>query len=247
MNSPAHSVRESVAPGAPRRRRARATAAWVAGAWLCAACGDAAPAPPARKAWPAGTVLALNGDPIRVEDVDAIGSIVARAENQHTLPHLRRIALTNVILPLVATRQFAGEAARAASLDVARTWRAALVRGETPPPPVVTPFEEVVEGGFGAVGLEVWNWALDCPLDTWSEPIETPGAWRVARVLERSNALRPSDVRLKADVRVFPWVASETFQKDVEAHLDRSKLEFVDESWRDLVPTLWQRRLRGSP
>ncbi len=41
--------------------------------------------------------------------------------------------------------------------------------------------------------------------------------------------------------------AAESFRKDVEDHLDRSKLEFIDETWRDVVPTLWQRRLRGSP
>lgn len=225
----------------------------LASALTLAACGPTAPSAgaesttAARTSWPAGTVLALNATPILASDVDAVASIVARAEGQHTLPHLRRIALTNVVLPLVATRQFAGEEKRAAALVVANTWRAALEAGAIPPPPVAAPHEEVVEGGFGMVGLEVWNWALDCPVGTWSEPIETPGAWRVARVLERSAGLRPCDVVLKVDLRTFVWDAAESFRRDVEAHLDRSKLEFVDESWRDLVPTLWQRRLRGSP
>lgn len=225
--------------------RAGLAAVALAGALLWTACDEEPVREPCQE-WPAGTVLALGGDPIRAEDVDAIGSIVARVEVQNTLPHLRRIALTNVVFPLVAARQVAGESARAAALDVARAWRAALARGETPPGPVAPPVEQTLEGGVLEIGLEVWDWALDCPLDTWSEPIETAGAWRLARVVERGNALRPTGVALKVDVRVFPWVASETFQADVEAHLDRSKLEYVDESWRDLVPTLWQRRLRGS-
>lgn len=220
----------------------------IASALALAACAPTAPPPAAAApAWPAGTVLALNADPILAADVDAIASIVARAEGQHALPHLRRIALTNVVLPLVATRQVAGAEKRAAALAAAQAWRAARVDGAAAAETVPAPIEEVVEGGFGMVGLEVWNWALDCPPGSWSEPIETPGAWRVARVLERSAGLRPCDVVLKADLATFVWDHAESFRKDVEAHLDRSKLDYVDEAWRDLVPTLWQRRLRGSP
>ncbi len=234
-------------------------AVWVAGALagvLMSACEHSAQngaRTPGRAAsiasradWPAETVLALNGTPIRVPEVDAIASIIARAGEEHTLPHLRRIALTNVVLPLHAARQFAGETKRAAALDRAQTWRDALSRGATPPPSIAPPLEEIVKGGFGATGLEVWNWALDCPLGEWSTPIETPGTWRVARVLERSVGLRPCDVVLRVEVCTFVWDTSASFKQDVESFIDRSKLEYVDEAWRDLVPTLWQRRLRGT-
>jgi hypothetical protein len=245
-----------------RRNSTRVMRTWIgacalvaAGAVVPSACQpDASPEPAqpngaasaaVRTDWPKDTVLALNGDPIGAEEVDAIGSIIARAEEEHTLPHLRRIALTNVVLPRLAARQFAGAAKRTASLEAARAWRAALDRG-APPPPNAGPIEEVVQGGFGMMGLEVWNWALDCRVGEWSEPLETPGTWRVARVLERSAGLRPCDVVLRVDLRTFVWDTSESFKPDVEAFIDRSKLEYVDESWRDLVPTLWQRRLRGS-
>ncbi|MBL8863504.1 MAG: hypothetical protein JNK02_16060 [Planctomycetes bacterium] len=230
------------------RARVGAWALATAAVLPLAACGAGeAPAAAPARTWPPDTVLALNGVPIAAAEVDAISSIVARAEVQHALPHLRRIALTNVILPRAAAREVAGEARRAAALAAAQAWRAALERDATPPPPVEVPHEAVVEGGFGMTGLEVWDWALDAPLATWSPPIETPGAWRLARVLERTGGLRPSDVRLKVDLRTFVWTHSPTFREDVEAHLDRSRLEYVDEAWRDLVPTLWQRRLRGTP
>jgi len=230
-------------------------AAWAmcaVGTLLLAACERsapiAAPEPTVSRAdWPADTVFALNGQPISAAEVDAVASIVARVEEEHSLPHLRRIALTNVVLMRHATRQFAGEAKRAAALETARAWRDAVARGEPPPDSVAPPIEDVVRGGFGVTGLEVWNWALDCPLNEWSEPIETAGAWRVARVLERTAGLRPIDVSLSVDMRTFVWDTSASFQKDVESFLDRSKLEYVDEAWRELVPTLWQRRLRGSP
>ena len=199
------------------------------------------------KAWPSGTVLALNGDPILDTEVDAVASIVARIEPHHALPNLRRIALTNMVLPLMSARQVAGPERRAAALERARAWRAALEAGTTPPAPVAPPREEKIEGGFGVLGFRVWEWTLDAPIGTWSEPIEQPGAWYLAKVVERKPGLRPSDVVLKVDEVIFDWVEGETYRADVEAHLDKSKLEFVDAAWRDVVPTLWQRRLRGSP
>jgi hypothetical protein len=126
-------------------------------------------------------------------------------------------------------------------------WRTALEAGTRLPTPVVPPHEEQIEGDYGALGFHVWNWALDAPLGTWSQPIEQPGAWYLAKVVERKPGLRPVDVALKVDVAIFPWIESDTYRADYEAHLDKSKLEFVDAAWRDVVPTLWQRRLRGSP
>lgn len=199
------------------------------------------------KVWPSGTVLALNGDPILSSEVDALASIVARIEPQHAVPHLRRIALTNMVLPLVGARQVAGTERRATALERARAWQAALEAGTTPPAPIAPPREQQIEGGFDNLGFQVWDWALEAPIGAWSQPIEQPGAWHVVKVLERTPGLRPVDVVLKVDVAIFAWVESDTFRADVEAHLDKSKLEFVDAAWRDVVPTLWQRRLRGSP
>lgn len=223
---------------------------FAAAAALAVACAcdevpsGAAATPPSR---PGGTVLVLNGDPILESEVDALSSIVARIEPHDAVPQLRRIALTNMVLPLVGARQVAGPERRAAALERARTWRNALESGTTPPAPIGPPVEEEVEGGFGVLGLQVWDWALDAPIGTWSQPIELPGAWRVAQVLERKPGLRPVDVVLRATVLTFVWVESETFRAEVDAHLDESKLELVDATWRDVVPTLWQRRLRGSP
>lgn len=209
------------------------------------ACAPDAPAQ--RKAWPAGTVLALNDTPIDSAEVDEIGSIVARIDERSTLPYLRRIALTNVILPRIAAAQLSGAEGRDAARTSAEASRAALAQGQEPPAEFATPNVATIEGGVHELGLEVWNWALDCPIETWSEPIETVGAWRLARVIERSAGLRPGDVDLEVEVRLFPWSDSPTFVQDLDAHLDQSQLTFVDESWRDLVPTMWQRRLRGSP
>lgn len=230
---------------APRLRFRALAAAALAVACACDEVPDGAPS--AAPTWPTGTVLVLNGDPILEGEVDAQASIVARVESHHALPHLRRIALTNMLLPLVGARQVAGPERRAAALERARAWRDALEAGSAPPAPVAPPVEEELQGGYGSLGLQVWDWALDAPIGAWSQPIEMPGAWRVAKVLERKPGLRPVDVVLTAQVLTFSWVDGDTFRADVEAHLDRSKLEFVDATWRDVVPTLWQRRLRGSP
>jgi hypothetical protein len=212
---------------------------------LLAACAPDAPATPTPVTWPAGTVLVLNQTPISADEVDEVASIVARLQPQRALPYLRRMALTNVVLPRAAAREAFGPG-RQSALAVAEAWRAALERDATPPAPIATPEAQIAEGGYEAAGMEVWNWALDCPLGVWSEPIEAVGTWRLARVLERAPGRWPSDVVLKLDLRTFPWGDPQNLLQDVEHQLDHSKLTFVDEDWRDLVPTAWQRRLRGS-
>lgn len=245
-----------MSPAIAVRARGRAWAAHAVAACglALAACERAAPPTVAgsttavgSQTLPAGTVLTLNGAPILVDEVDAIGSMVARVEVHSSLPNLRRIALTNVVFPRLAARQVAGAEKRESARRTAETWRAALERGETPAAPTIGPREAELSGGLLELGLETWNWMLDAPIGAWSEPIETTDGWRLARVLERSGGARPAEVRARVDVRSFPWDDSESFARAVEEHLDRSKLVFIDESWRDVVPTLWLRRLRGSP
>ena len=208
-----------------------------------AACSDATV--PTARAWPAGTVLALNDDAILESEVDAIGSLVARVEPQDALPQLRRVALTNVILARCAARHVAGEE-RAQAWTLAHEFKAALDAGTQPPAALAGPAIETLQGGFGAMGLEVWSWALDAEPGRWSDPIEVVGGWRLARVDQRSAGAIPTDVRLAVSSYFFAYVRGGDPRQQIEAELDRSKLVFVDPRWRDVVPTLWQHRLHGT-
>ena len=76
-------------------------------AWLpLAGCTEgSAPAPDgeaggvAERAWPEGTVLAVEDLPISVDEVDAASVWVERIDRKASPDHLRRLALTNVVLP----------------------------------------------------------------------------------------------------------------------------------------------------
>ena len=79
--------------------------------------------------WPQGTVLVCAGDPIRADEVDPIAEALKPLGPKFTQPHLRRLALTNVRLPLAAGRAQGGperrEEARADAVAFSRhaPWR----------------------------------------------------------------------------------------------------------------------------
>ncbi len=228
--------------GVARPGRRAALAALLA----AAALGCEQPAAVQPVDWPPGTVLALNGEPISAAEVDEVAAIVARAEPHSAVPHLRRIALTNVVLARAAARQLAGEARERARAQAA-AFADALRAGTADQTPLLAPDQTTQEGGVAQVGLELWSWALDANLGAWSDPLELAGSWRVARVDERTRRERPGEIHFRITCYTFPWFERSDAQREIDAFLDRSKLEFVDPAWRDVVPTLWQRRLRGSP
>ncbi len=223
-------------------RRAPVVAVAAVLAVALVSCGHGSP-PPAH-AWPAGTVLALNGTPISADEVDAIGSIIARTEPDYVLVQLRRIALTNVIFQRIAAIQIGGpryEAARKTATDLAH----ALQSRQAPDAARTDIVHADLDGNFKSVGLEVWNWAIDAPIGTWSDPIEAEGAFGIVRVESRTPAPVPRSVMLKLSVWYVPYVPTGEATNPVDARLDRSNLEIVDEAWRDVVPESWKRRLRG--
>jgi hypothetical protein len=212
-------------------------------ALLLAAC-DGANAPEKPRAWPPGTVLALDDVPISADEVDAIANIVARIEPQDSTTHVRRIALTNVVFPRVAGQALGGanrEKSRALALECKRY----LDEGQTPPAPLGGPELQSLEGRFSRVGLEAWQYGMEAPIGRWSDPIETVGGYQLVRIDERTKADTARDTSMKVSIYFFPYVEAPEVRTAVNAALDSARLHYVDESWRDVVPTSWQYRLRG--
>ena len=186
-------------------------------------------------------MLALNDVPISAEEVDAIGEIMARIEPADVLPQLRRIALTNVVLPRAAAREIAGPR-RSRELERALACKQALDAARSPE----GTFSRTIEGGYNEVGLEAWRFALDAAPDRWSDVIETVGAFEIVRLIARKPGGGATGAAAFAlELYYFPYIDEDKVRTEVDARLDHSKLVFVDESWRDVVPTSWQYRLRG--
>ena len=198
------------------------------------------PVKQAPRDWPAGTVLALNGAPITQEEVDEVAGWYALLEPQFTLPHLRRLALSNVVLPKFAARTAEPERRRAAEADA----RAALTTCRAGAPPS-EPAVRKSEGNWREVEVGIWAVAINTPVGSWSELIETPGCFHVARLDELKSGRTPRDTTVVLTVLDFPYLDVTLGRQAVDQAIDRSQLVFVDETWRDVVPTAWQYRMRG--
>jgi hypothetical protein len=207
------------------------------------ACEKPAPPPPAAS-WPPGTVLVMNGQPISAEEVDRIGSDFALLEPADSLLQLRRLALTNVIFPRIATAT-AHPGERAKMRELAESYRTALVAGTLPAGPLAGPLERDHKGHMLDVGLEIWSFGIEAEIDRWSPVIETVGTFQLARVKKREPGRTPASTELTIGAFDFPYVDVASRRKQVDEAIDHSHLVIVDESWREVVPAAWIYRMRG--
>jgi hypothetical protein len=196
------------------------------------------------KVWPAGTVLALDGLPIAADEVDASADVIAQLEPDNVTAQARRLALTNVVLPRAAGILVAGEkreTARRRAVEI----RAALAGGANPDGPFEPAVMQAREGVANDIGFETWAFASQAADGEWSQPLETIGAFEIARVDERSMAGAPRQVRYKLRVWVVPYIDDPNLKGVIDARLDRSKLTYVDHAWAEFVPEWWKHRLRA--
>jgi hypothetical protein len=185
-------------------------------------------------------VLALNGVPITQDDVDEVAGWYAMLEPQFALPHLRRLALSNVVFPKWAARTAEPDRRREAEAT-ARTALEACRAGSPPAEPALRPSE----GNWRDIDLAIWRGVLDVAPGTWSEVIESPGCFHVARVDEQKPGRTPRETTFVLSVLDFPYLDATKGPAALDAAIDRSQLAFVDPAWRDVVPTLWQHRMHG--
>lgn len=222
----------------------------VPAAALLAACAlvagpacDHGPVAAPPSTYPPGTVLALNGLPIRAQDVDVYAEAYARLEPGFVEAHCRRLALTNVIFPRLAAVGIDPKA-REAAHKRALEYKAALDGGASASSPLVGPAEVRRQGNWKTIGLDAWIATVDRQNGAWSDVFETPGAFELVRLVERGKQAVAQEVQLDVAVVDFPYLDGDVFHT-IDAALDAARLEIVDPAWRDYVPTLWQHRLHA--
>jgi hypothetical protein len=217
-----------------------------------AACGAGAPpsgagpsdagpsgAAPPDAAWPPGTVLAVDGAPISVDEVDLASAWIARIEPQAAGRQLRRLALANVALPrLVAELSAPEERARARAEAEAQLARL-LDGGLAGPPGADGGLGTRFEGTWQELGIPLWGQAIDWPVGEW-RLIEEPGRFVVARRLRSEDHLHPMALVLSLDAFAFPYLPQGF---DLAAAAERHRLTIVDPAWREIVPELTQYRM----
>lgn len=205
---------------------------------------DRAPAPVAQaKTWPPGTVLAVDDTPISAGEVDVASVYTQRIEPQSSAPQLRRLALTNIVLPRLLSRLMAPQA-RADALAKAEAALARVRKGPLEAPANESgDYGEHMTAGWQQLGLVAWGAALELEDGTWSDVLEDVGRFIVLKRIRRVDAPVEIKAQVEADVLIFPWLDAATMRVDVEKEHDKHKLTIVDPSWTDVVPELIQYRM----
>jgi len=227
-----------------------AAAAALALSLLAAGCDvQQAPAPSVPKVYPAGTVVAVDGVAVAASEVDRWAAVTALLEPDKVHAHWRRLALSNIVLPLRASEALDPEGRRAAFADAGRLRGLAVELDRIPDDAAV---RDVAEGTWNQVGLIDWDVARGLAVGEWSEVYETPGGWAFLRLLERpevapGEALGPHAALRFERVHVF-YLAPEGLRTLVDDALRQLPVEVVEPDWEPLVPPLFlQHAVRRTP
>lgn len=207
---------------------------------------DAAPQPSASaQQWPAGVVLAVGTRAISAEEVDLASVWIQNIEPGASPAHLRRLTVTNVILPRAVAHEL-DPAGRERALAQARERLAELRSGNFAGP--LGPsgvLGEYIEGPWTKLGLPGWGTLLDAPDGEWSEPIEDAGSWVLMRRLWRREGATPAATVLAVDALRFDWLDPATRRASIDSAMDQFPLTIVDPAWREVVPELIQHRMKA--
>ena len=184
--------------------------------------------------WPEGTVLVCAGDPIRADEVDPIAEALKPLGPKFTEPHLRRLALTNVRLPLAAGRAQGGKDRRDQALRAAEASSRSLTEvshgaGEGP--------GILIEGAQDALGVPLWVLIQGLVPKVWTGPFELPGQFVMVKLLKRDESAQPQRERFTVRVLAFPYVDD---PPSLAGEALKSTLVVVDEDWEPLVPGYWR-------
>ncbi|MBM3991810.1 MAG: hypothetical protein FJ298_12480 [Planctomycetes bacterium] len=211
---------------------------------LVACHREAAPAPTPK--FPATVAFALD-ERVGIEgrEIDEASVYVERLEPAASPAHLRRLALTNLVLPRHVARLLAPEAHAKAKAD-ALAVRGALAAGSYGGPLRADgTVGEVVEGGFSSLGILPWGVALDLAEGEWSEVIEEVGTFIVLRRVARTDGPVPMATTVRVEAFHFPWLPMETVREDVDRAYDGHRLTVVDPAWADIPPASLLHRMQG--
>ncbi len=210
----------------------------VFGLLACDRAPEPAGAP--RPAYPAGTVLAVDGVPIRADEVERWVPVTRLLEPDKVLSHWRRLALANIVLPLRAGEALDPRGREAAYAHATHLRGLATERGALPEE---VEHRDVTEGTWKDLGLIDWELARELEVGAWSEVYETVGGWAFFRLLERPAEFGPLSV-VRIERAHACYLDPEAVRGLIDEALRTLPIEVVDPEWEALVPPIY---LQNSP
>jgi hypothetical protein len=192
--------------------------------WLGACAPDVTPD------WPQDTVFVMDGLPLTSTEIDAYAAPLAEIGPSFTLPHRRRVALTEVLIPRARARALY-PAERESALERLRAHQAALENGlEDSPEPVV--------GTWSTIGTPAWLALRTCAVGEWTEIFEGPGTVAQAKLIARDGDAVATRESFEC---LLLWEHySEDFSNDPAVFGGELEVVAEDaETWRAVLPTSW--------
>ena len=195
---------------------------------LALACGSACDdEAPLAVAWPAGTIVAVDGEPILGHEVDDHIEAMLDIQPAFGETQRRRMVLLHVTLPRAYARVHGG-APREAARAEAEGWLASLDAGHD----VESQWQRLV-GNWDEIGLPLWLAVRELEPGERIGVIELPGRFVVARLEGRDRNANPAHERLQVLLESFFYV--ERPETLVQDYLNGT-LEIVDPAWSEVVP-----------
>jgi len=204
---------------------------------LLAGCQEGTSEPQDQPVWPEGTVLVCDGEPITAEEVDPIALALQPLGPRFTLPHLRRLALTNVCLPLAAGRAQTDSSRLGQALKEAMAFYSNVSNGHDGSSLVPEAPTELIEGAQDSLGVPLWVLIQGQEPGEWSEIEELPGRYVVARLLESNDDPQPQRRLYKVEIASFAYVDNSSSLPSAALN---ASYTFVDPVWELLIPGSWR-------
>jgi len=192
--------------------------------------GLSACVPESTPEWPQDAVFVMDGQPLTMGEIDAYAAPLEEIGPSFTLPHRRRVALTEVLIPRARARALY-PAEREEALERLEARRQALPSGGEDSP-------EFVVGTWSTIGTPTWLALRNCAVGEWSDVFEAAGTVARAKLLSRDE----SEV---ATLEVFECLLiwehyAEDFSLDPAVFGGELQVVADDaETWRTVLPTRW--------
>ena len=179
--------------------------------------------------------------PITREEVDQWLPLMKSIQVDASLPQLRRLAITNIVLHRALGRLIDPAAWRDAK-ERATSLHARLLEGGEPG--IDLPATETLAGTWKEVSMDVWASCETAEVGVWQPPLESIGAFYLYRLLEPPPDPWLPNSEVAVEILRIPYVPEESPKELFLEFEEHVRLEVLDPAWEELLPLVLRNRMQ---